>query len=147
MRIVPTYDMYEGLIVRYFAELLTSKTDMPLSEAVQLLEEPIREELSTAEDRGLFRINAPLGEAMVGRAGAPDMHMIFYVEKIRAQDATRWAREGVTEEDIIAWYDLGGVMQGAYIAFDNFFNLAQVVDSVEHAQGFDSLEEIVEYGQ
>lgn len=143
---MPANDMSDDSIVRYFAELLAARAGVPLSQAAELVEEPIRDELRTSEERGLHRLDVPLGQAMAGRAVAPDMHTILYVEQIRAQDADRWTREGVTEDDIIAWYNLGGIMQGAYVAFDNFFNMAQVVTAVQ-SRGFGSAEEAVAYGQ
>ncbi|MHA7297205.1 hypothetical protein [Pseudarthrobacter sp. MDT3-1] len=142
-----TETMYAKLIVRYFAELLASKTDMSLQHALEAVDEPLRDEISTAEERGLYRINIPMGRMMTGRAHAPDIHTTFYVESIRAQHAGRWAREGVTEDDIVAWWDLGGVMHGAYVAFDNLFNIAQTLDSMEHAQGMESLEELSAYAK
>lgn len=142
-----TETMYEDLIVRYFAELLASRTDMTLQHAIEAVDEPLRDELGTAAERGLYRINAPMGQMMTGRAQAPDMHMTFYVESIRAQEGARWARECVTEDDIVAWWDLGGVMHGAYVAFDNLFNIAQTVGFMEQAQGFESLEDLTAYAK
>jgi len=75
------------------------------------------------------------------------MHTTFYVESIRAQEGGRWAREGVTEDDIVAWWDLGGVMHGAYVAFDNLFNIAQTVGFMEQAEGFESLEDLAAYAK
>ncbi|MCB5294489.1 hypothetical protein BJQ90_03957 [Arthrobacter sp. SO3] len=88
-----------------------------------------------------------MGRLMAGLTHSPEMHLTFYVESIRAQEGSRWEREGVTEADVIAWWDLGGLMHGAYVAFDNLFNGAQVIEAMQEAQGFDSMEELADYGK
>ncbi|MGY4543657.1 hypothetical protein ACVWY0_003597 [Arthrobacter sp. UYNi723] len=137
---------YENSIVAYFAEVLASKTGMPMVDAREAVEDCIRTELKTSGPQ-LRAMNLPLGEMMLGRMPPPNSQLANYVHGVLVAEKERWERNGVTDQDILAWWDLGGVMHGAYVAFDNFFNVAQVIDSMQHGQGFNSVEELAEYGQ
>lgn len=135
----------EDALVRYFGEILASKSQVPLQQAIDVVEECIRDEVRSAPERGLDRLNLAMGRMMLGQQPAPNAYVARYVDAIRAQESERWRDERVTNQDIIWWWDLGGVVHGAYIAFDNFFNMAQVVDAAENAQGMESVEEVMEY--
>lgn len=137
---------YEDSMVRYFAEVLASKTDMPFGHAEEAVQECIREELKTSGARGLLALNVPMGQLMLGRQSPPSVTLANYARQVRAAETERWARNRVTDQDIIDWWDLGAVVHGAYVAFDNLFNGAQVLDAMKNKDDCDSLEELTDYG-
>lgn len=144
---MPPQTEHEASMVQYFAGLLAEAAEMSIPEAVEAVDETILAELRTSGQRGLHLINLPMGMMMVGKAYAPNDHIAGYVRSIQNRDTERWAREGVTESDIVAWWDLGGVTHGCFVAYDNLFNVARVTDVMQRQAGFDTIEELVEYAK
>lgn len=137
---------YENSIVAYFAEVLASKTGMPMVDALESVGDCVRTELKTSGPQ-LRAINVPLGEMMLGRMTPPNSQLANYVHGVLVAEKERWKRNGVTDQDIMAWWDLGGVMHGCYVAFDNLFNAAQTVDAMQNQQDCNSLDELADYGR
>ncbi|MET3934907.1 hypothetical protein [Arthrobacter sp. OAP107] len=136
---------YETSMVHYFAQVLSSKSDMPLDDATEAVRDCILDELQTSSSRGLHLINVPMGKMMLGLEKPPNEHIARYVASIRSTEASRWAREGVREKDIVDWWDMGGVMHGAYVAFDNLFNGAQFLEAMRHERGSETVKEQADY--
>lgn len=134
-------------MVRYFAEVLASKSDMAVHDAEEVVGECIREELRASGARGLHALNLPMGQLMLGKATAPSLEVASYIFEIRASETERWQRNGVTDQDVVDWWDLGAVVHGAYVAFDNLFNGAQALDAMQNKHDCDSLEELADYAQ
>ena len=128
--------------IDYFAKELWSKTNMTPQDAQGLIVDVITEELRTAKDRGLERLDLPLGDIMLGRSAPPNQHIGNYVANIRSTDKLRWMAEGVTDVEIKEWWDMGGIMHGCYVAFDNFFLGAQFVDAMQSITTCNSMEEL-----
>jgi hypothetical protein len=143
---MPVNTTYEDSMVRYFAEVLASKTDMSFGHAKEAVQECIRDELKTSAARGLVELNVPMGQLMLGRQSPPSATLANYVRQVRAAETARWARNRVTDQDIIDWWDLGAVVHGAYVAFDSLFNGAVVIDAMQHNDNCESVEELADYG-
>lgn len=136
-----------GEVVEYFGRLLSDRVSMGYAEAVEAVRQCISDELNSADSRELRVINMPMASMILGRSSAPNLLVTHYVAGVRALQSDRWTREGVTEEDIVKWWDLGGVMHEAYVAFDNFFNMAQMVDSAQHMNEAQSVGDLRAYAQ
>src|ERR671927_333008 len=95
---------YENSVVMYFAEVLASKTGMPVANALEDVGDCIRTELKASVPR-LRAINLPMGEMMLGRITPSDQALANYVEGVLAAEKERWERNDVRDQDIIAWWD------------------------------------------
>lgn len=135
---------YKRSLVEYCAEVMAARTGQPLEDARDAVTDPIQQELRYVEDRGLVVFALPMGRMMIGVQESPNKTVARYIDAVREQENLRWRRHRVTEEDIVAWWDLGIVVQRCWAVIDNLISGAQFLGAMR-SRSFESMEEAADF--
>lgn len=137
---------YKRALVDYSAELFAARTGLDRRDAMDVVHDPIRDELRHVDERGLDALDLPMGQMMIGLQDFPNAAVGRYIEAVRGKERLRWHRHRVTQQDIVEWWDLGVVVHRCWFVLDNLISMTQFTAAMRSRQ-FDSMEEAVAFSE